>query len=144
MKAAFPVSRLKHRSKGIDSSFGFLSMGSYSLLVRPLRQTAIVSPMRFNSYELRQAAIDGVKLTLESPTRQVDIKVTDQGQPVSGATVNAQLGFGIELRSTTGTDGIGRSHSCRSKIFPSDRLDRRPSNRRFHFQPNAAARSGGR
>src|SRR5688572_21392875 len=63
---------------------------------------------RFNEYQLRQAAIDGLKLTLESPTRKVSIKVTDHGQPVPRATVKAELGFGIELRSTTGADGIAR------------------------------------
>ncbi len=61
-----------------------------------------------NEFRLRQAAIDGLKLTLESPSRQVDIKVIDQRQPVSGAEVKAELGFGIELRATTGANGIAR------------------------------------
>jgi len=60
----------------------------------------------FNEYQLRQAAIDGIKLTLESPTRQANIKVTDQGHPVAGAHVKADLVFGVELRSTTGPNGI--------------------------------------
>jgi hypothetical protein len=67
-----------------------------------------VAYMRFNEYQLRQAAIDGIKLSLESPARQVDVKVTDQGRPVSGATVNAELGFGIELQSTTNESGVAR------------------------------------
>jgi hypothetical protein len=62
----------------------------------------------FNAYQLRQAAIDGLKLALQPPTRQVKITVTDQGRPVPGAQVKAQLGFGIELRSTTDVDGIAR------------------------------------
>jgi hypothetical protein len=61
-----------------------------------------------NAYQLRQAAIDGLMLTLESPTRHVAINVTDQGQPVSGAHVKASLGFGIEVQATTGADGIAR------------------------------------
>jgi hypothetical protein len=67
-----------------------------------------VAYAKFNAYQLRQAAIDGVKLTLQSPTRHVDIKVLSEGQPVAGATVKAELGFGIELRSTTGANGIAR------------------------------------
>jgi len=67
-----------------------------------------VAYVKFNNYRLRQAAIDGLKLTLQSPTRQVAVKVTDQGQPVSGATVNADLGYGMELRSTTDAKGIAR------------------------------------
>ncbi len=35
-----------------------------------------------NDYQLRQAAIEGIKLTLQRPTRQVNVKVTDQGRPV--------------------------------------------------------------
>ena len=74
-----------------------------------------VAYVRLNKYQLREAAFGGLKLTLQSPTRQVDIKVTDQGQPVSGATVNADLGFGIELRSTTGANGIARLAFYRSR-----------------------------
>lgn len=62
----------------------------------------------FNEHELRQAAIDGIKLALQSPSRHVDVKVIDQGQPVVGATVKAELEFGIELHSVTGANGIAR------------------------------------
>jgi hypothetical protein len=61
-----------------------------------------------NAYELRQAAIDGVKLTLQSPTRHKSVRVADGGQPVAGASVKADLGFGIELRSTTDENGVAR------------------------------------
>jgi hypothetical protein len=62
----------------------------------------------FGEYELRQAAIDGIKLTLQSPTRHVQVKVTHQGQPVSGAKVKAEIGFGADLQSTTNADGVAR------------------------------------
>ena len=61
-----------------------------------------------NQYQLRQAAIDGIKLTLQSPTRQVVVKVIDKGQPVANAEVKAELAFGIELRSKTNTEGVAR------------------------------------
>ena len=61
-----------------------------------------------HAYDLRQAAINGIKLTLQTPTRHINVKVTDQGQPVSGAIVKAEPGFGIELRSTTNAEGIAR------------------------------------
>ena len=58
--------------------------------------------------ELRQTAIDGIKLTLQAPTRHVEIKVIDKGQPVAGAKVKAEIGYGIDLRSSTNADGIAR------------------------------------
>src|SRR3954453_17711423 len=33
-----------------------------------------------SEYELRQAAIDGIKLTLQAPTRHVDVRVIHKGQ----------------------------------------------------------------
>ncbi len=62
----------------------------------------------FNRYELRQAAIDGLKLTLQAPTRHVDVKVIDQGKPVAGAKVKAEIGFGADLQSNTNSNGIAR------------------------------------
>ena len=62
----------------------------------------------FNKYELRQAAIDGLKLTLQAPTRHVDVKVIDKGQPVAGAKVKAEIGFGADLQSNTNANGIAR------------------------------------
>src|SRR5690349_2022794 len=62
----------------------------------------------FNAFELRQAAIDGLKLTLQAPTRHIDVKVVQKGQPVSGAQVKVELGFGADLQATTGVNGIAR------------------------------------
>lgn len=67
-----------------------------------------VAYAQLNRYQLRQAAINGLKLSLESPTRDVIVKVIQAGKPVSGATVKAEVGFGIELRSTTGENGVAR------------------------------------
>ena len=67
-----------------------------------------VANKTLSAYELRQAAIDGLKLTLASPTRQVRIRVTDGGQPVAGAYVKVELKFGIEERSQTDANGIAR------------------------------------
>src|SRR5690606_31176755 len=78
-----------------------------------------VAYAKFNSYQLRQAAIDGVKLKLQSPTRQVNVKVTSHGEPVAGATVKADLGFNIEMRSTTGANGIARL-----SLLPEQKLSR--------------------
>ncbi|MEX2168729.1 MAG: thioredoxin family protein [Pirellulales bacterium] len=67
-----------------------------------------VAYKKLGAYELRQAAIDRIKLTLRSPSRHVKVKVTDEGQPVNGAMVKADLGFGVESRSQTDSNGIAR------------------------------------
>lgn len=67
-----------------------------------------VAYLKLNAFELRQAAIDGVKLTLQSPTRRVQVKVTDKGRPVPGALVKAELDFGIELRARADDEGVAR------------------------------------
>jgi hypothetical protein len=59
-------------------------------------------------YELRQAAIDGIKLTLQAPTRHVSVKVIHKGRPVAGAKVKAEIRFGADLQSTTNADGVAR------------------------------------
>lgn len=61
--------------------------------------------VKLGDYELRQAALDGVTLTLQSPTRKLNVKVTDQGVPVADAFVKAELGYGIDLRTRTDADG---------------------------------------
>ena len=66
---------------------------------------------QLSAFDLRQAAIDGIKLTLESPTRLVRVKVTDEGAPICH-TVKAELGFGIELRATTDADGVAELSRC--------------------------------
>src|SRR4051812_25803673 len=62
----------------------------------------------FNKYELRQAAVDGLKLTLQAPTRHIDVKVIDKGQPVAGANVKAEIGYGANLQSNTNANGVAR------------------------------------
>ncbi len=63
---------------------------------------------RLNAFELRQASIDGIQLSLQVPTRQVEVKVTDSGKPVSGAKLKAGLNSGTELQSITDDNGIVR------------------------------------
>ena len=64
-----------------------------------------VADETLKAYQIRQAAIDGLKLKLKSPTRRVAIYITDQGQPVSGAHVKASMGY-FDVQATTGADGI--------------------------------------
>lgn len=81
----------------------------YSLWLKAASATGDrVAYTRLSAYQLRQAAIDGITLTLRSPTREVDVRVVEGGQPVAGAWVKADLGFGVELRSRTDADGIAR------------------------------------
>ena len=65
-----------------------------------------VAYKQLNDYELRQAAIDGLKLTLRATDRRVEVKVVEKGQPVARAYVRAELGFGVEVRSQTNADGV--------------------------------------
>jgi len=70
-----------------------------------------VAYKQLSAFEIRQAAIDGIKLTLQEPTREVEVRVVHEGQPISGAAVKVELGafaFQIELRSHTDDDGIAR------------------------------------
>jgi hypothetical protein len=69
-----------------------------------------IAYQEFNAFELRQAAIDGIKLTLRSPTRQVQVTVVEKGRPVADAFVKADVGYGIDLRSRIDTSGIARFH----------------------------------
>ncbi len=45
-----------------------------------------VSYRRLNAYELRQLAIDGIRMTLQTPTRHKALLIQEQGRPVAGAT----------------------------------------------------------
>lgn len=56
---------------------------------------------RLSSFELRQAAIDGIKLSLQLPSRQVNVKVIDAGKPVVGASLIAGLDRVAEQPSKT-------------------------------------------
>jgi hypothetical protein len=67
-----------------------------------------VAYQQISTYELREAAIDGIKLKLRSPTREVQVKVFEQGQPVSLAYVKATVGYWLELQTRTNADGIAR------------------------------------
>ena len=78
-------------------------------------RNARVAHQFFDKFQLRQAAIDGVKLTLQTPTRHFSVKLTDQGQPVSGATVKADFSFGGELRATTDDTGIAHFRHLRQQ-----------------------------
>lgn len=60
--------------------------------------------------ELRQATVDGVKLSLQPSTRHVKVKVVERGQPVRGATVKAQLKDGVELQTASDENGIAQIH----------------------------------
>jgi hypothetical protein len=62
----------------------------------------------FSQYELRQAAIDGITLTLRAPTRHVDVTVVDKGQPVAGAKVKAEIAYRTDLQANTNAKGIAR------------------------------------
>lgn len=76
-----------------------------------------VAYLMLGAFELRQAAIDGLKLTLQSPTRNVQVRVLQDGRPVPDAMVKAELGLGIELRVRTDAKGIARF-----RLLPQDRL----------------------
>lgn len=67
-----------------------------------------VACKRLHAYELRQAAVDGITMTLQSPTRWVDVKVLDGACPVPDAVVEATLDSRIALRSRTDARGIAR------------------------------------
>ncbi|QDT04264.1 hypothetical protein K227x_26540 [Rubripirellula lacrimiformis] len=67
---------------------------------------ALVGYQRVRMHQIRQAAIDGIKMTLQRPTRELKVRVTHQGQVIPAAAVKVDLGFGIELHERTGADGI--------------------------------------
>lgn len=58
--------------------------------------------------ELRQAAIDGIKLELRSPDRVMEIKVVDRGSPVEGANVLVDTRQFQERLAITDKQGIAR------------------------------------
>lgn len=78
---------------------------SMQLTARSTQDDAVAYLM-ISASDLRQAIVGGVKLTLKQPTRHVKVKVVDKGQPVSGATVAAELGYGVEIRSQTNELGV--------------------------------------
>ncbi len=68
-------------------------------------------------FELRQAAIDGIKLSLQVPKRQVSVKVTDKGKPVAGAKLIVGLNEDVQL--VTDDNGMARL-----KLLPDQKLNR--------------------
>ncbi len=65
-----------------------------------------IACLKLNAFELRQAATEGVKLTLQSPVRRVAVHVSDKGNSVADATVQAELDFGIKLRALSNAKGV--------------------------------------
>ena len=81
----------------------------YSMWLRVAsKDGSLVQYIRLNMYQVRQAAIDGIKLTLQRPTRVMNVTVMHQGEPVPNAFVKTELGYGIELRERTDADGIAK------------------------------------
>lgn len=68
-------------------------------------------------YELRQAAAEGIKLTLQTPPRTVTVKVTDEGQSAGNATVMTYFRNGCEMKGTTNDEGV-----VSFKLFPAQQL----------------------
>lgn len=67
-----------------------------------------VAHHRALAFQLRTAAIDGMRLTLQTPTRHKVVKVLAAGKPVAGATVKAEVDHGIELLATTDDAGVAQ------------------------------------
>ncbi len=63
---------------------------------------------QLGSFELRQAAIDGIKLSLQVPSRRVTVRVIDSGMPVAGASLLAKLDHVPEKPLKADEDGIVR------------------------------------
>jgi hypothetical protein len=60
-----------------------------------------------SGFQLRRAAVDGLKLTIKPPERTVYVKVVDQGEPVPDAFVAADFA-GAPLTARTNGMGIAR------------------------------------
>jgi hypothetical protein len=81
----------------------------YSMWLRAESADGMLATYKtLHRYDLRQAAIDGIRLTLQPTTRQVDVKILDHDQPVANAQVKVELGFGIKLQSKTDARGVAR------------------------------------
>lgn len=61
----------------------------------------------FPQYRIRQAANEGLKLTLKPAERYVDVTVLDHGNPVSDANVTAEVA-GDPFAATTNLEGVAR------------------------------------
>lgn len=63
--------------------------------------------LKIPSYELREKAMQGVKVSLQKPSRAVEVRVVDEGLPVVGAKVQASIGQSKQ-RTRTDSRGIAR------------------------------------
>lgn len=59
-------------------------------------------------FQLRQAATEGLKLTLKPVERFVDVTVLDHGKPVPDANVTAEIGGNPFAEATTNREGVAR------------------------------------
>ncbi len=62
------------------------------------------------AHQLRQTAIDGLRLKLQKPTTTKRVRVTFNGQPVAGATVKVELGFLQSSQAQTDAEGVAQFH----------------------------------
>jgi hypothetical protein len=69
-----------------------------------------------SAIDLRQAAIDGIKLTVKPAERFLDVTVVDGGHPVRGAFVVAEL-YAASFTAKTNDQGVARF-----PLFKSDKL----------------------
>lgn len=83
------------------------SADSFSVLLdASSAHTNHVACRQLGAFELRQAAIDGVPLSLATPTKQKRFLVQHDGQPVAGAEVKIEFGYKVESRATTDSKGV--------------------------------------
>ncbi|TWT74468.1 hypothetical protein Pla123a_32910 [Posidoniimonas polymericola] len=78
----------------------------YSMQFRVASKSGAVGYVKMTPDSLRQAAIDGKRVTLARPTRRVAVTVEHAGSPVAGAQVRADLGYNVELHTVTDADGV--------------------------------------
>jgi beta-lactamase regulating signal transducer with metallopeptidase domain len=64
-------------------------------------------------HELRQLAVEGMKITVDPPTRQVDVRVVYEGKPVADAWVTV----GDNKRGRTNAEGIARFGLAKTDKF---------------------------
>lgn len=65
-----------------------------------------VQHQQFTRHQIRRAAIDGIKLTLERPSRMMTVKVVHEGEPVAGTKIKIESEDGIDLRQRTDANGV--------------------------------------
>ncbi|WP_146395982.1 thioredoxin family protein [Pseudobythopirellula maris] len=80
----------------------------YSLWLMAESPSGALATQRINGYQLRQDAIDGLRLTLAEPTREVAVRVIHDDAPVAGATVRVDLGYNITKTAESDAEGVAR------------------------------------